>query len=109
MQQNITLKDFYRAMQAWIDDGCPNDNPHGFIRDHGLCLCLVRYMQCAGHDTSTSKEYYTLDATLYYSFTVAGLNGVFPFNTGPGSVGYGIERNKYTNPRRLQWIKSHLE
>ena len=108
MQQTITLKDFYRAIQAWIDDGCPEYNPYHFNIDCGLCVCLYRYTLSQGVDTNSSA-YCDLDYDLYRSFTTAGLNGVFPFNTGPGSIGYGTEHNKYTNPARLQWIKSHLE
>ena len=35
----------------------------------------------------------------------AELDRVFPFNQ---DTDYNEEKNKYTNPQRLAWIKSHL-
>lgn len=38
-------------------------------------------------------------------FISAGLDHVYPFNQG---TDYNEEKNKYNNPQRLAWIKSHL-
>lgn len=109
MNATPTLKSFYTALREWIDAGTPTDNLYMFDADNGLCANLLCYLKGEGYGPSTS-EYYALDLEQWDSFTMAGLNGTFPFNSGPDStVGYAQEKNKYTNPKRLAWIKTQLQ
>lgn len=104
---NISLTSFYRAIQEWIDNGCNEEenNPHGFIRDWGICSNLDAYILSMGH-SSRGEVFHALNAELSVSLKECFSDHVYPFNTYACS--YSDEENKYTNPKRLAWIKAQL-
>lgn len=88
-----TLKQFYRQMQAWIDDGCPEHEV--FSRRCGLCVNLASWAW--GDD---------FNFDLKNQFDEAGLHRRHPFNGGNPEQ-YLNELDRYKNPARLAWIKEH--
>lgn len=107
MNATPTLKSFYTAIQEWIDAGTPTANLYRFDVSDGLCVNLGRYIEGEGYNR-LGPEYHDLDLEQWRDFIKAGLNGTFPFNSQSGCNWYCTERNKYTNPERLAWIKAQL-
>jgi len=102
------LTQFYNEMQAWVDAGCPTGS---LSTRYGLCTNLRVYVWANRHDL-TSKEVddriLQLTLEMQKQFVAEGLDPVYPFNEG--FVDFDIETNsctKYTNPKRLDWIKHH--
>ena len=93
---------FYSAIQSWIDSGRPYENSYGFYRGAGICSNLRVF--ALSENLPSRKRRFLLD-DLKSQFNSAGLYHVFPFNQ---NTDYSKEKNKYTNPQRLAWIKSHL-
>ena len=93
---------FYSAIQSWIDSGCPYGNSYGFYREVGICSNLGDF---ARRENFSEDQMRFLLADLKSQFISAGLHHAFPFNHYND---YNEEKNKYTNPQRLAWIKSHL-
>lgn len=103
------LKAFYKAMQAWIDDGAPSCNKIGFFKEYGLCTNLEIYIDSTnGHDYSQCRR--VLSGQMILQFEEAFLNSKHPFNES--IMDYSDEGNNQTifqNPKRLAWIKQHSE
>jgi len=93
---------FYRAIQSWIDSGCPYENSYGFYREVGICSNLCEF---ALRENFSEDQIWFLADDLKLQFESAGLDRAFPFNQ---DTKYTEETNKYTNSHRLAWIKSHL-
>lgn len=96
------LKQFYRAMQEWIDGGCKEDNQYGFIPQIGLCNNLINFTQVTEGDY---KEDFLEE--MKQQFHEAGLDKDLPFNE---NISYVLERDKgirYKNLQRLAWVKQH--
>lgn len=92
-----TLKQFYREIQQWIDDGCPEHDVFKTYRP--LCRSINAWSSFDPH----------LSAELKGQFLTAGLHRDYPFNMGDPD-NYGDEANDDTvfkNPARLAWIKEH--
>lgn len=93
---------FYSALQSWIDSGCPHENSYGFYRGVGICSNLGDF---ARRENFSDYQIMSLLGDLKAQWESADLDRVFPFNQ---DTDYNEEKNKYINPQRLAWIKSHL-
>lgn len=105
---NSILTIFYKALNQWIEEGCPFHNKYNFFKETGICDALDGYLK----ETAFNPEInYLLHKYLKASFISACLNPVYPFNPdsdcGP-RFSYLQETNKYINPHRLAWIRDHL-
>lgn len=90
------LKNFYKAIQAWIDNGCTEYNQHHFVIHAGLCGNLD-WMNCK------------LRWEMVKQFRAAGLDAKYPFG---GFNTFLTEKESgtiYSNPERLAWIKEHAK
>lgn len=92
MSQSPELTQFYRDLWKWIQAGTPIPNEFNFKPYIGIC-----------------SNAYNRSLNLYLElkdqlFEELG-DTVFPFDFSKQNY-YG-EANKYTNPKRLNWIKSH--
>ncbi len=88
------LKSFFKVIQQWITDGCPEVNKYDFTDCVGLCNNLT--------GCKLSDE-------LVNMFEVNNLDIEFPFNNGISTPHYFDEENKYTNPMRLAFIKFYAQ
>lgn len=94
---NVELKQFYREIQQWIDDGCPDHDV--FRKTTAICLSLERWL--GYFDRKVNK-------ILEDSFNDAGLDFVLPFNKDLGEFEVEmLNHSIYKNPARLAWIKEH--
>lgn len=103
------LTNFYRDLQAWIDAGCPEPNPHFFRKRRGLCANLDAWCE-KQHDLSY-EQWRVLDLELTSSFQEAGLDICYPFNEGSRmqfrEEAYDLAM--YENPKRLEWVRNHAQ
>lgn len=96
-----TLKQFYREIQQWIDDGCPEHEV--FDTNNPLCKTL-----CYWGAMLALPEIDALSVEMGNAFERDGLSGVFPFNSIRGSMNREAKTGTvYQNPARLAWIKEH--
>ena len=112
------LKQFYKDMQAWIDEGCycPDQYDTNFPNTiRGLCDNLDYWTK--QHNIAV-KDFTKLRYELQTQFEAAGLHKLYPFNCDgkhPGTEHlpfYADEIGKkhcYTNPLRLAWVKRGAE
>ncbi len=100
-KSNHIPRQFYRDLQKWIKQGCPQDNPYYWMPTRGICAAWIQWGII--HNRSTSY----LD--LASVFSAAGLNKLTPFNPPEYGIQFGYETCKFTNPARLAWIKEHCK
>ena len=103
------LTQFYKDMQAWVDAGCPTGS---FSSSYGLCTNL-RVHVWANRGSTSEVELHDrilqLAGEMRDQFSAAGLDPVYPFNEGFADFDLeSISCTKYTNPKRLDWIKRHV-
>lgn len=96
------LKQFYKDIQAWINEGCPKNNSFKFYYTKGLCSNLKMWQVDSGYNNLDNLHSFLED-----QFISAGLPSDYPFDLCAGT--YANEINKYTNPKRLQWILEHSQ
>ena len=101
MTYESILKDFYKDLLTWINEGCPEDNIYNFKVSKGLCSSFLEWTR-----KNYPKDIFTL-GEFSDPFAKEGLDRAYPFN--PGLREYIHEQNKYTNPARLNWIKEHAK
>lgn len=108
--EQVLLKQFYRELQAWIENGRPEDHPV-FKQVYGVCDQLSKYLY---KQVSQSKLYVRVNVDemmilLVNSFKESELNGVYPFNKGnPDRFLEEMDTGTlYQNPLRLDWIAEH--
>lgn len=100
------LKDFYVALQTWIDN--PGENPCGFCITFGICDNLENWCCSQSFDLGQSN---TLNLCLVESFKEAGLHPGYPFNKG-SIADFSKETTTfalYKNPARLKWVADHAQ
>lgn len=97
--QSGDLSAFYLAILNWIETG-----ESVFPFDHRVGLCGNTYMFVGNGNYCKARM---LIEEMKHQFHQAKLDVNWPFNTGEDAVHYKSERNKYQNPKRLQWIKDH--
>lgn len=89
-QTTCTPDDFQQAINKiylWVKNGCPE---HDYFDVYfGLCTNIMFAANCGCGDIS------------YILFK----GNEYPFNDNPSD--YFNEDNKYTNPKRLAWLKEH--
>lgn len=93
------LQDFYNEMYRIICDD--SYRPEWFDCEHGLCWNLWKYLKSVGADFQTLS---IIDFELTNSFLASGLCSEYPFNR---CIVDFEKENKYTNPKRLAWIRQH--
>lgn len=96
---NAFLTQFYKTLLDWLA------NPHEkypFVHGVGLCTNLSLY--CFMLELSPQQEGQA-KRQLESQFEMAGLDIKTPFNNAANP--YSGESNKYTNSKRLDWIKRH--
>ena len=82
------------------------DNPsEEYLFKHGVGLCTNLSLYCEMLKLDYSQEWRQAKRQLESQFDLAGLDIRTPFNNTANH--YRLERNKYTNPKRLDWIKRH--
>ena len=96
---NDFLTQFYKTLLDWLDN--PSEE-HPFSHRVGLCTNLSLYCIMLELDPSHKGQ---AKRQLEAQFDMAGLYIRTPFNNATNP--YSEERNKYTNPKRLDWIKHH--
>jgi hypothetical protein len=105
----FTPQAFYNAIWNWIQQGCPLDNPYGFLPTVGLCSNIRGYTTWV---SGTWKEKVSFQRTMLEAIQAIDGTG-YPFNPpnpkrpNDKYTPYQAERDKYTNPARLAWIKKH--
>ncbi len=92
MSQSPELTQFYRDLWKWIQAGTPMPNEFNFRPYSGLCA----------HAYNRSLN---LHFELGNQLRAELGNTATPFNFPEEN--YWEEANKYSNPKRLNWIKSH--
>lgn len=97
--QSKLLTQFYNDINTWISNGCPKYT-NCFYSGAGLCSNLIQWVF---YNKISFSTYITLDKEMTNQFKAAGLSDILPFNQGSD---YTTEE-KYKNPARLEWIKSH--
>lgn len=93
--QSYELKQFYLAYLAWVQDGAPEDNLHGFTRCFGLCTNLTAYL--------SSNEGYIFQSEMEWQFQKNGLYPSYPF----GMTDYTLRTRNHSLhecPKRLAWV-----
>ena len=111
LDSETVLPVFYKAIQAWIDAGCPKNTI--FRKSVGLCGNLSRFVSY--HFPGKSKMAFDASDRMTDSFRAAGLSWLFPFNDFPDLRGYKCwhyekeaqSGKTYKNEARLNWIKEH--
>ena len=93
MSQSPELTQFYNDLWNWIQAGTPMPNEFNFKPHIGLCY--------NAYNRSLNLQLELKDQL----FEELG-DTAYPFNSPKQN--YCEEANKYTNPKRLNWIKSHL-
>lgn len=99
-KQSNELTAFYQAIQKWIDEGCSWENKF-FSPRFGLCANLLNYCDQMGIES----VWHVLREELFMQFTDARLDESFPFDESYEA--FRLSLSKYTNPKRLAWIKQH--
>ena len=97
---NDFLVQFYKSLLGWLDN--PSEK-YIFTHTVGLCTNLSLYCEMLGLNYSQEQE---AKRQLEAQFEEAGLSSMLPFNDATHR--YALESNKYTNPKRLDWIKRHM-
>ncbi len=102
------LTQFYKEMQAWVDAGFPTGS---LSTSYGLCTNLRVYVWANRRDLTPREvddRILQLLGEMQDQFRAAGLDPVYPFNVDfADSDVESISSTKYTNPKRLDWIKRH--
>lgn len=89
---------FYRALNKWISQGCPN---HPIFCMTGICRNYKNFLISKNKNPKLIKH-------LMDSFISQDLDQTFPFNDSD----YAAELSQYKiykNPKRLAWIKDHCK
>lgn len=98
--QSKQLTQFYQAYSDWLDIGAPDKKP--FWRMFGLCANLS--------DMQFRFDIYdSVDREMQSQFAELGKTYGIPFNED--RVDYYKEKERaecYLNPKRIAWVKSHL-
>ena len=96
------LKEYLKAVQAWVERGCQHCAPYRATR--GLCINTYEFLP---DDYEASEK---LRIELVDAFKADGLNPEYPFNSS--AEDYEDEcfmRSVWENPQRLAWVKKHAE
>ena len=95
------LKEYLKAVQAWIDAGKPEGKP--FWRNEGLCGNAYYFAGCP-------QPAFDLTRDLRRAFAASGLNYSVPFNASYADFLREVSsKSAYSNPQRLEWIKNHAQ
>lgn len=95
------LKTYYKAVQKWVEQGCPECQP--FINGNGLCGNLHFF-------TADPYKVQELRDEMTKQFVQAGLHESFPFNGMDNPYqAEGHRREIFQNLQRLEWIKHHAQ
>ena len=97
------LKDFFIAINDWIEAGCPEENDYDFSRDAGLCWNYRVFLGVRENLSLTSLK--ILTKRLEQEFK--GM--LYPFNEN--SADYTEEcclLTIFSNPKRLKFIKDQI-
>lgn len=102
MTQSKELSLFYQAIWNWIQSNFQY-NPNEFDTNCGLCSALWDWHIATdmAHELGMN-----LKEELKQQFVDAGLDIQYPFDEHTWD--YTSTVNKFTNPKRLAWIKDHL-
>ena len=107
------LTQFYKEMQAWVDAGLPKVS--FFSKSFGLCtnlrcFCWKQFEPSISpdkHQECADKHQECAEA-LRKQFLDEHLDTDYPFNVSASEFVCETEQDtKYTNPKRLEWIKRH--
>ncbi|MFP1879757.1 hypothetical protein [Lonsdalea quercina] len=93
------LKQFYRELWVWVQDGCPDHAV--FIKTHAICWNLDQW---SGYRMPLTRENNDLLLDVFG-------NSFFPFNS-EGAWEFARERAEggfYQNPKRLAFIEEHAK
>lgn len=102
MTQSKELGLFYQALWDWIQSNFLN-NPNEFEANCGLCSAIWDWHVAKDF---THESGVSLKEEMKQQFEDAGLDIQYPFDAQ--SWDYANTVNKFTNPKRLAWIKNHL-
>lgn len=100
MTHTQEFKDFILALQAWVEDGCPQGKP--FQKEDSICFQAYHLFEDWVIDeiikTELENEFRQTYGESYYT----------PFNNGRDDYGREMvdpEWGHYKNPDRIEWIK----
>ena len=96
------LKEYLKAVQAWIEQGCPNSDPYKQV----FRLCVNAYRHFPEDDEAAEN----LRIELEDAFEADGLDLEYPFNrSAKDYIDECSARTVWKNPQRLAWVKKHAE
>lgn len=101
MNAEVTLKDFYVAYAAWLDEGAPDT--HYFEKRFGLCSNLATWI----YATNAELDYARLVNELRKQFEDAGLCCQYPFGSGREYERMYATNTQHLNPARVAWVRKH--
>lgn len=96
------LKDFYKDINKWVEEGCPAYADSGYTCFVGLCSNLV------GYCFNIQYKYHGVLNIMHQQFVDAGLHGRMPFSN-PDEYERETFHDMYENTKRLAWIKDHAQ
>lgn len=102
MTHKEIIAKFLKAINQWIEAGCPESNEGLFTKNYALCANLQHYLMF---------EHPNRDYECYEYFQSEFLNReVYPFNKDPQDFSMGLSNNShYVNSNRLAFIIRHME
>src|SRR5690606_33258531 len=99
------LLPFYDDLQAWLDDGCPDNQI--FDQRTGLCETLKRWARLS-HIKYINIPHPILKNELEHQFETAHLCKRIPFNKDVKEYWKELSLGAiYQNPHRVAWINKH--
>lgn len=102
MTNKEIIAKFLKAINQWIEAGCPESNEWLFTKNYALCANLQHYLMFEHSD----KDY-----ACYEYFQSEFLNReVYPFNKDPQDFSMELYTSSfYENSNRLAFIIRHME
>lgn len=102
--QSAVLRNFYRELHSWIQQGRPGRNDYGFRKLHGIEVNLRLW--CLTKCISDTR-YAQLMSEFRRQIEASYLDEVLPFNTD--TVHMLSEMDAFANPARATWVEVYID
>jgi hypothetical protein len=97
------LRAFYITYYEWLQQGAKEKSPYS--RGCGLCANITLF--CVFMELSGDCEN-ELHDELTKQFYLAGLSGIYPFNTSVSYLNECLNNNSHENPERVAWVNEQV-